>query len=125
MKIWENGSIDEIKMKNLRNVLYGLGIGEDNENTIKYINLNNIEKKRNKNERENKTEEKNKMNQSLNNITEEIKTDENIKPKKSNAIKEQILVDIKKKKKSYNNIIGKINEEMASCDIKRRNNVFF
>ena len=60
---------------------------------------------------ENKTEEKNKMNQSFNNITEENKTDENIKPKKSNAIKEQILVDIKKKKKSYNNIIGIINEE--------------
>ena len=36
-KLVENGSIDEIKMKNLRNVLYGLGIGEDNENTIKYI----------------------------------------------------------------------------------------
>ena len=27
-------------MKNLRNVLYGLGIGEDNENTIKYMNNN-------------------------------------------------------------------------------------
>ena len=53
-KLVENGSIDEIKMKNLRNVLYGLGIGEDNENTIKYININNIEKNRNKNEREKK-----------------------------------------------------------------------
>jgi CCR4-NOT transcription complex subunit 7/8 len=39
-KLVENGSIDEIKMKNLRNVLYGLGIGEDNENTIKYIKNN-------------------------------------------------------------------------------------
>ena len=36
----ENGIINNEKLKTFKNVLYGLGIGEDNENTIKYIKNN-------------------------------------------------------------------------------------
>ena len=36
----EEGIIDNNKIKTFKNVLYGLGIGEDNENTIKYMNNN-------------------------------------------------------------------------------------
>ena len=43
----EDEIIDNNKIKTLKNVLYGLGIGEDNENTIKYMNnINNNEKDR-------------------------------------------------------------------------------
>ena len=51
----EEGIIDNDKIKTLKNVLYGLGIGEDNENTIKYMNKNpenegiNIETQKNHN----------------------------------------------------------------------------
>ena len=41
-KLKEKGNIDNNKIKSFKNVLYGLGIGEDNENTIKYINKNSI-----------------------------------------------------------------------------------
>ena len=37
-KLIENGSINMKKLKKLKNVLYGIGIGRDNENTIKYMN---------------------------------------------------------------------------------------
>ena len=43
-KLKENGNVDNDKIKSFKNVLYGLGIGEDNENTIKYINKNNMPK---------------------------------------------------------------------------------
>ena len=43
-KLMEKKIIDNDKIIKLRNVLYGLGIGEDNENTIKYININNNKK---------------------------------------------------------------------------------
>ena len=36
----EEGIIDNNKIKTFKNVLYGLGIGEDNVNTIKYMNNN-------------------------------------------------------------------------------------
>ena len=42
----ENGIINKNKLKTFKNVLYGLGIGEDNENTIKYIKNNNENYKR-------------------------------------------------------------------------------
>ena len=37
-KLIENGSINSKKLKKWKNVLYGIGIGRDNENTIKYVN---------------------------------------------------------------------------------------
>ena len=36
-KLVENKSIDKEKKRRFRNVLYGIGIGRDNENTIKYL----------------------------------------------------------------------------------------
>ena len=36
-KLIENESIDKEKKRRFRNVLYGIGIGRDNENTIKYL----------------------------------------------------------------------------------------
>lgn len=48
-KLIENKSINKEKIKKYKNVLYGIGIGQDNENTIKYmnnsknnININNV-----------------------------------------------------------------------------------
>ena len=43
-KLIKNQSITQIKMKKYKNVLYGIGLGKDNQNTIKYINnmSNNI-----------------------------------------------------------------------------------
>ena len=56
-KLIENGSITKLKMKKLDKVLYGIGKGRDNENTIKYMkngnnsdnnnNLKNFEKNNN------------------------------------------------------------------------------
>ena len=40
-KLIENGSITKLKMKRLDKVLYGLGKGRDNENTIKYMKNEN------------------------------------------------------------------------------------
>ena len=40
-KLRENGSINKEKIKKLKNILYGIGIGRDNENTIRYLNHNN------------------------------------------------------------------------------------
>ena len=37
-KLIKNESINKIKMKKYKNVLYGIGAGKDNQNTIKYIN---------------------------------------------------------------------------------------
>ena len=48
-KLIENKEVTEIEIKKYRNVLYGLGLGEDNKNTIKYINMNNVENAKNKN----------------------------------------------------------------------------
>ena len=59
--------IDNTKIKKLRNVLYGLGIGEDNENTIKYINFYNNDKKVNLEENKVKNE-KIKINNNLNKV---------------------------------------------------------
>ena len=42
-KLIEDEEITDYELKKYRNVLYGLGLGEDNKNTIKYINMNNIE----------------------------------------------------------------------------------
>ena len=43
-KLIKNESITQIKMEKYKNVLYGIGLGKDNKNTIKYINnkCNNI-----------------------------------------------------------------------------------
>jgi len=42
-KLIENGSINTKKLKKWKNVLYGIGIGRDNENTIRYMNnANNV-----------------------------------------------------------------------------------
>ena len=42
-KLIENGSINVKKLKKWKNVLYGIGIGRDNENTIRYMNnANNV-----------------------------------------------------------------------------------
>ena len=47
-KLIKNGIITKTKLKTFKNVLYGIGIGKDDENTIKYIynsndkNVNNI-----------------------------------------------------------------------------------
>jgi CCR4-NOT transcription complex subunit 7/8 len=43
-KLIKNESITQIKMEGYKNVLYGIGLGKDNKNTIKYINnkCNNI-----------------------------------------------------------------------------------
>ena len=42
-KLIENGSITMKKLKKWKNVLYGIGIGRDNENTIRYMNnANNV-----------------------------------------------------------------------------------
>ena len=56
-KLIKNGSITKLKMKKLDKVLYGIGKGRDNENTIKYMkngnnsdnnnNLKNFEKNNN------------------------------------------------------------------------------
>ena len=67
--------IDEIKIKKLRNVLYGLGIGEDDENTIKYININinnNNYKKDNLEENKANNEKKNikNINNNLNKVNQ-------------------------------------------------------
>ena len=49
-KLIKNGTITKTKLKTFKNVLYGIGIGKDDENTIKYINnskdnnVNNINK---------------------------------------------------------------------------------
>ena len=40
-KLIENGSINVKKLKKFKNVLYGIGIGRDNENTIRYMNNTN------------------------------------------------------------------------------------
>lgn len=40
-RLIENESINEEKIKKYKNVLYGIGIGQDNENTIKYMNNSN------------------------------------------------------------------------------------
>ena len=40
-KLIENGSINGKKLKKFKNVLYGIGIGRDNENTIRYMNNTN------------------------------------------------------------------------------------
>ena len=45
-KLKENGDINDEKIKTYRNVLYGLGLGEDNENTIKYINKNSFKNRK-------------------------------------------------------------------------------
>ena len=37
----KNESISKKKLKKYKNVLYGIGIGKDNKNTIKYINISN------------------------------------------------------------------------------------
>ncbi len=36
-KLIENENIDQEKKRSFRNALYGIGIGRDNENTIKYL----------------------------------------------------------------------------------------
>ena len=42
-KLIENGSINTKKLKKWKNVLYGIGIGRDNEDTIRYMNnANNV-----------------------------------------------------------------------------------
>ena len=46
-KLIENKEVTEYEIKKYRNVLYGLGLGEDNKNTIKYINMNNVENTKN------------------------------------------------------------------------------
>jgi CCR4-NOT transcription complex subunit 7/8 len=47
-KLIKNGSITKLKMKKLDKVLYGIGKGRDNENTIKYMkNANNSDKNKN------------------------------------------------------------------------------
>ena len=40
-KLIENEIITETNLKKFKNVLYGIGIGKDNENTIKYLNNSN------------------------------------------------------------------------------------
>ena len=40
-KLIENGSINVKKLKKFKNVLYGIGIGRDNDNTIRYMNNTN------------------------------------------------------------------------------------
>ena len=40
-KLIKNGIITKTKLKTFKNVLYGIGIGKDDENTIKYINNSN------------------------------------------------------------------------------------
>ena len=40
-KLIENGSINVKKLKKFKNVLYGIGVGRDNENTIRYMNNTN------------------------------------------------------------------------------------
>ena len=61
-KLIENKEVTEYEIKKYRNVLYGLGLGEDNKNTIKYINMNNLEKeKENNNEKLNEMKAKNNM----------------------------------------------------------------
>ena len=64
-KLIENGDVSEYKIKKFKNVLYGLGIGEDNKNTIKYINMKNIENPE-KIFKEEKNKELNKMNSQRN-----------------------------------------------------------
>ena len=47
-KLIENGSITKLKLKKLDKVIYGVGKGRDNENTIKYMkNENNSDKNNN------------------------------------------------------------------------------
>ena len=64
-KLIKNGDVSEYKIKKFKNVLYGLGIGEDNKNTIKYINMKNIENPE-KIFKEEKNKELNKMNSQRN-----------------------------------------------------------
>jgi CCR4-NOT transcription complex subunit 7/8 len=40
-KLIKNENISNKTLKRFKNVLYGIGIGEDNQNTIKYINNSN------------------------------------------------------------------------------------
>jgi CCR4-NOT transcription complex subunit 7/8 len=40
-KLIEKGSINVKKLKKFKNVLYGIGVGRDNENTIRYMNNTN------------------------------------------------------------------------------------
>ena len=40
-KLIKNGTITKTKLKTFKNVLYGIGIGKDDENTIKYIHNSN------------------------------------------------------------------------------------
>ena len=71
-KLIENGSITKLKMKKLDKVLYGIGKGRDNENTIKYMkngnnsdknnNLKNFEKNNNNNNMMNIQNQKMNMN---------------------------------------------------------------
>ena len=61
-KLKEDKYVTDYEIKKYRNVLYGLGLGEDNKNTIKYINMNNLEKeKENNNEKLNEMKAKNNL----------------------------------------------------------------
>ena len=110
-KLVENGSIDEIKMKNLRNVLYGLGIGEDNENTIKYIKNNiNVNFKRFNSE----DEKMNRCNYNNGNINTNINM-MNVRPQNylynnmvvnNNSINSMMLLQQIQNQKQLNNMIS-------------------
>lgn len=61
-KLIENGSITKLKMKKLNKVLYGIGKGRDNENTIKYMkNVNNSDKNNDNNINESNLSRNNNM----------------------------------------------------------------
>lgn len=67
-KLIENGSITKLKLKKLDKVIYGVGKGRDNENTIKYMkNENNSDKNNNlKNFEKNNNNMMNIQNQKMN-----------------------------------------------------------
>ena len=67
-KLIENGSITKLKLKKLDKVIYGVGKGRDNENTIKYMkNENNSDKSNNlKNFEKNNNNMMNIQNQKMN-----------------------------------------------------------
>jgi len=61
-KLIENGSITKLKMKKLNKVLYGIGKGRDNENTIRYMkNVNNSDKNNSNNINESNLSRNNNM----------------------------------------------------------------
>ena len=67
-KLIENEEVTEYEIKKYRNVLYGLGLGEDNKNTIKYINMKNVENKSKINLRQENNNKKLNLMKSQNNI---------------------------------------------------------